>query len=314
MGRWEREAIVDVAFLFPGQGSQEPGMLHDLMPGQDSEAVLREMSDTLGFDVLSLDTARALKSTIGVQLSLLASGVATARHLLSRSICPSVVAGMSVGAFAAAVLADAISLSDATRLVRSRAEQMEGLYQDGYGMAAIIGLSETKISSIIEGVATDSQPVYVSNLNAPRQIAVAGSVLAIEEVMARARALGARKAELLRVSVPSHCPLMETVAHSLAQQLQAMEVRDPRCIYISNIHARAVRTAKGVREDLANNIAHTVRWHEATEVAQQLGTQTYIEMPPGHVLSDLARNNLVGVAAYPVASTNFEWLVAHIQR
>jgi len=313
MGRSGREPIVDVAFLFPGQGSQEPGMLHDLTPGQGTEAVLREMSGTLGFDVLPLDTAGALKSTIGVQLSLLASGVATARHLLSRGIRPSVVAGMSVGAFAAAVLADAISLSDATKLVRSRAEQMEGLYQAGYGMAAIIGLSESQVSSISEGVTTDSQPVFVSNLNAPRQIVVAGFVRAIKEVLARARALGARKTELLRVSVPSHCPLMESVAHSLDRQLQDMKVRDPKCIYISNIHARAVRTAKGVREDLANNIAHTVRWHEATEVAQQLGTQIYIEMPPGHVLSDLARDNLVGVAAHPVSSTNLEWLVAHVQ-
>ena len=88
---------MEVAFLFPGQGSQEPGMLHDLTPGQGTETVLREMSGTLGFDVLSLDTAGALESTIGVQLSLLASGVATARHLLSRGMRPSVVAGMSVG-------------------------------------------------------------------------------------------------------------------------------------------------------------------------------------------------------------------------
>ena len=80
MGRSGREAIVEVAFLFPGQGSQEPGMLHDLTPGQGTEAVLREMSGTLGFDVLSLDTAGALKSTSRVQLSLLASGVATARQ------------------------------------------------------------------------------------------------------------------------------------------------------------------------------------------------------------------------------------------
>jgi malonate decarboxylase epsilon subunit len=148
---------LEVAFLFPGQGSQEPGMLHDLTPGPGTEAVFREMSGTLGFDVLSLDTAGALKSTTGVQLSLLASGVATARQPLTRSIHPSVVAGKSVGAFAAAVVVDAISLSDATKLVRSRAEQMEGLYAVGYGMAAIIGLSESHVSTIIEGVTTDSQ-------------------------------------------------------------------------------------------------------------------------------------------------------------
>jgi malonate decarboxylase epsilon subunit len=96
-----------------------------------------------------------------------------------------------------------------------------------------------EISSIVEGVATDSQPAFVSNLNVPRQIVVAGFVRAIEEVLARARALGARKTELLRVSVPAHCPLMVSVAHSLDQLLQDMEVRDPKRIYISNIQARA---------------------------------------------------------------------------
>jgi malonate decarboxylase epsilon subunit len=304
---------VEVAFLFPGQGSQEPEMLHHLMPDQDTEAVVREMSGALGFDVLSLDTANALKSTIGVQLSLLAAGVATARCLLNLGIRPSVVAGMSVGAFAAAVIADAISLSDAAKLVKSRAEQMERLHPSGYGMAAIIGLSETQISSIIEDVTSDAQPVFISNLNAPRQIVVAGFVRAIEAVLARAHALGAHKTELLRVSVPSHCPLMESVAHSLNQQLQDIEVRDPKCVYISNMRARVVRSANGVQDDLANNIGHTVRWHEATVVAQQLGSQMYIEMPPGHVLSDLVRDNLVGVEAHPVSSTNLKWLVAHAQ-
>jgi len=304
---------VDVAFLFPGQGSQEPEMLHHLMPDQGTDAVVREMSSVLGFDILSLDTAKALESTIGDQLSLLAAGVASARCLLNLGIRPSVVAGMSVGAFAAAVIADAISLSDATKLVKSRAEQMERLHPSGYGMAAIIGLSETQISSIIEGVTSDTQPVFISNLNAPRQIVVAGFVRAIEAVLARAHALGARKTELLRVSVPSHCPLMESVAHSLDQQLQHMEVRDPKCVYISNMRARVVRSANGVQEDLANNIAHTVRWHEATVVAQQLGSQMYIEMPPGHVLSDLVRDNLVGVEAHPVSSANLKWLVAHAQ-
>jgi malonate decarboxylase epsilon subunit len=305
---------VEVAFLFPGQGSQESGMLHHLMPGLETESVLQEMSDLLGFDVISLDTTEALQSTVGVQLSLLASGVAAARYLVSRGIHPSVVAGMSVGAFAAAVVADAISLSDATRLVRSRAEHMESLYPTGYGMAAIIGLSESQVSGIVEKVTTISQPVFISNLNAPRQIVIAGAIRGIEDVLEKARISGARKTELLRVCVPSHCPLMEPVARSLDRQLQEMEVRDPKSVYISNIRARAVRTAEGVKEDLANNIAHCVRWHEATAIAQELGTQTYIEMPPNHVLTDLARENLTGVDVYPVSSIDLNWLVAHVQQ
>ena len=113
---------MNVAFLFPGQGSQQPGMLHHLLPHPAAEEVLQEMSQTLGFDLRVMDSEDALKSTLSIQLALLASGVATARVLIQRGVQPTVVAGLSIGAFAAAVVAEALSLSDATRLVRSRAE------------------------------------------------------------------------------------------------------------------------------------------------------------------------------------------------
>src|SRR5882757_8443314 len=139
-----------VAFLFPGQGSQEPEMLHHLISHPATEEVLQEMSQTLDFDVRVTDGQGALKSTECVQLALLASGVATARVLVQSGMRPTAVVGLSVGAFAAAVLAEAISLTDATRLVRSRAEQMEMMYPSGYGLAALIGLNETQVSGLVE--------------------------------------------------------------------------------------------------------------------------------------------------------------------
>ncbi len=181
-------------------------------------------------------------------------------------------------------------------------------------MAAIVGLAESQVSSVVRDITTDTQPVFVSNLNAPRQIVIAGAIRAIEDVHAKARSLGAHKAGRLRVAVPSHGPLMESVSLSLRRQLLEMEVRDPKYIYISNMHTCTVRTAQGILDDLSGNIAHTVRWHEVTVVAQELGTEAFIEMPPGHVLSDLVRENLHETIAYPLSSTNPEWIIARTLR
>jgi malonate decarboxylase epsilon subunit len=129
----------------------------------------------------------------------------------------------------------------------------------------------------------------------------------------RAVELGARKAELLHVSVPSHCPLLQPIAKSLREQLRSMQIRDPQFVYVSNVKARAIRSAVGIATDLADNIAHGVRWHDATSVAQELGCQLFLEMPPGHALSDLVRENLSEVEAYPVVSGSIDRLLKRAQ-
>ena len=220
-------------------------MLHHPVSHRAAEEVLQEMSQTLGFDVRVTDSENALKSTISTQLALLASGVATARVLIQSGVRPIAVAGLSIGAFAAAVVGEAISLSDATRLVRSRAEQMERMYPSGYGLAALIGLNEARVSELVKAVSSEPHPVFVGNINAPRQIMIAGSVDGIKGVLHRAVELGARKAELLPVSVPSHCPLLQPVAQSLRKQLGSMQIRDPQFVYVSNVKARAIRSAVG---------------------------------------------------------------------
>jgi malonate decarboxylase epsilon subunit len=297
------------AFLFPGQGSQRPGMLHDLVHDSATRGVTEEMSRVLGFDVRSLDSAAAFQSTVSVQLALLASGVATARMLLDNGVRPSVVAGLSVGAFAAAVVAEALSLEDATRLIQSRAVQMERLYPGGYGMAAIVGLREADVLRILEEVNDERNPVFLGNINSPSQIVVSGSIGAMEMVLERSKVQGARKAEMLHVSVPSHCPLMQPVADLLLRELQMLEVRDPQFVYLSNVKARAIRSAAGVKDDLANNIAHGVRWHDTTVVAQQLGCDLFLEMPPGSVLTDLVREILPEMEAHAVSHDNLGWIV-----
>src|ERR1700721_1472359 len=253
--------------FFPGQGSQKPQMLHELVRHAIVDETLSEVSEALSLDVRTLDTPEALQSAISVQLAILTAGVATARALQQGGLEPLAVAGLSVGAFSAAVAADSISLSDAVRLVRSRAEQMEQLYPTGYGLSAIVGLSETQVTKLVEAENSAEHPVFIGNINAPRQIVIAGSNEAMRQVLQKARAHGARKAERLDVAVPSHCSLLQPVADSLRNQLQSITVKDPKPIYVANVNARAVRTARGVAKDLADNIAQGVRWHDATSVA-----------------------------------------------
>ena len=308
------EPTMNTAFLFPGQGSQTPEMLHHLVPHQATEEVLQEMSETLGFDLRNLDSDESLKSTVSVQLALLGAGVATARVLIQQGLQPTTVAGLSVGAFAAAVIAEAITLSDATRLVRLRAEQMEKMYPIGYGMAALIGLDERTVSQLVHKVSKEHDPVFVGNINAPRQIVIVGSIAGLKQAMALALRFGARKAELLDVAVPSHCRLMEPVTRLLHEKLQGMPVRDPQFVYISNVRARAIRFAEGIASDLTDNIAYSVRWHDATIVAHELGCELFLEMQPGHILSDLVRDNLPGVEAYPVLPDNLKWILTRARK
>jgi malonate decarboxylase epsilon subunit len=291
---------MSIAFLFPGQGSQFPGMLHHLLDHPEVERTLDEVSSVLRSDVRDLDSDAALESSVSVQLALLTSGVATARTLIEKGAEPSVVCGLSVGAFAAAVVADVLSLEDAVGLVKLRAEKMIELYPNGYGLSAIIGLSESQVASIVQAGATQQEPVFLANINAPLQIVIAGSESGMERVLDQARRRGARKAERLPVSVPSHCPLLQPVADLLQDRFSSLRLRKPKLTYIGNVNARAMRSPEPIASDLANNIAHGVRWHDATTVARELGCSLFLEMPPGHVLTDLAKENLPGVNALPV--------------
>jgi malonate decarboxylase epsilon subunit len=186
---------------------------------------------------------------------------------------------------------------------------MEQMYPVGYGLSAIVGLSEAQVAKLVDAAHTKQHPVFVGNINAPRQIVIAGSNEGMERVLQQAREQGARKAERLDVPVPSHCSLLQPVADSLRKQLQSLSVEDPNTIYLANVNARAVRTAQGVARDLADNIAHGVRWHDATAVAQELGCELFLEVPPGHTLSDLARENLPGIQAYAITSGMFDRLL-----
>ncbi len=291
---------MSVAFIFPGQGSQTPGMLHHLLDHPAVVHTLDEISEALHSDVRNMDSEQCLKSDVSVQIGLLTAGVATARALTEQGVQPTAVAGLSVGAFAAAVIAGVLVLQDAVELVRLRAEQMIKLYPTGFGLSAIVGLSESQVAAIVEDVTSDQAPVFVGNINAPRQIVIAGADAAMDRVLDEARRQGAGKAVRLHVSVPSHCPLLQPVADLLTQRISSLTLSAPGITYVGNVNGRAMYTKEAIASDLANNIAHGVRWYDATVVLQELGCTLFLEMPPGHVLSDLARENLSDVNSVPI--------------
>lgn len=295
---------MSVAFLFPGQGAQRAGFLDRLPDESVVRDTLAEAEAILGRDVRELASAEGLRSTVAVQLTTLVAGVAGARVLARRGIEPQAVAGLSVGAFAAAVACDALHFADALPLVRKRAELMERAYPHGYGLAAVVGLSELQVSSIIEDLGRRGTLVYLANLNAATQFVVAGADASLDVFLAHARRAGAQKTERLAVTVPSHSPLLANVADELTFALASVVISDPRVPYVTNTRGRTTRDAATVCEDLARNVMLPVRWYDGTTALYEWGARLFIELPPGRVLSDLATAAFPGARAVAFDDTD----------
>ncbi|SDU66602.1 MULTISPECIES: malonate decarboxylase subunit epsilon [Pseudomonas fluorescens group] len=270
--------------VFPGQGAQQAGMLQRL-PGD----TLVEASDVLGEDVSLLDSTEALRTTRAVQLCLLIAGVAASRQLLQDGLRADYVAGLSIGAYPAAVVAGALSFSDALQLVSLRGELMQQAYPQGYGMTAIIGLQLSTVETLLAQVHSEETPVYLANINADNQVVIAGSDKAMQAVAELARGRGAGVAKRLAVSVPSHCPLLEKPAQALADAFAKVELKNPKIAYLSGSSARPVTKVEALRDDLAFNMCRVVDWRGTVQSAYERGVRLQIELPPGAVLSGLAR-------------------------
>ena len=267
--------------VFPGQGAQQPGMLARL-PGE----TLNEASDWLGEDVTQLDSAEALRSTRAVQLCLLIAGVAASRQL---AMAPDYVAGLSIGAYPAAVVAGALGFSDALHLVSLRGELMHQAYPQGYGMTAIIGLELALVEDLLAQVHSADAPVYLANINADNQVVIAGCDAAMKAVAELAKGCGAGLAKRLAVSVPSHCPLLEVPAQQLAEAFAKVPLQTPKVGYLSGSRARPLIKPEALRDDLAFNMCRIVDWRGTVQSAYERGVRLQIELPPGAVLTGLAR-------------------------
>lgn len=291
--------------VFPGQGAQQPGMLHDL-PAD----TLEEASELLGEDVLQLDSPQALQSTRAVQLCLLIAGVAASRQLLQDELTVDYVAGLSIGAYPAAVVAGALGFADALKLVSLRGELMQQAYPHGYGMTAIIGLELATVEGLLGQVHSEAEPVYLANINADNQCVIAGSDAAMQAVAELARKQGAGLARRLAVSVPSHCSLLDQPAQALAEAFAQVDLHLPRLAYLSGSRARPIRSVEALRDDLAFNMCRIVDWRGTVQGAYERGVRLQIELPPGAVLTGLARRVLTQGSVMAFAGARLDTLQA----
>lgn len=273
--------ILNIVFMFPGQGSQIPGML------QDVSEYVKKATSVLGTE--PRDDAEALASTVWIQTALFIKGIAAAGGLMEQGITPQFVAGHSIGAFPAAVIAGTLSFEDALRIVWRRANLMDSAYSRGYGMGVIIGLTRNEVEQAVALSHTQEAPVYLSNMNAAQQIAVSGSLAGISLAFEHARALGAAKTMLLKVPIPSHSPLMLSISQELSELISKVPLQEPKIPYLSNHTGRIIRVKEKIAEDLALNVAYPVRWMDMASVCIEAGADCFIEMPPGNTLSRLVK-------------------------
>jgi malonate decarboxylase epsilon subunit len=302
------------AFLFPGQGAQSPGFLHQLPADEPVRRTLEEAAHVIEGDWQQLDTKGSLASTVAVQLGTLIAGVAYARLLASEHALPDAVAGLSVGAYAAAVISGSLEFADALALVRLRAGLMQQTFgQTGFGMLAVMGLGERQIRSIVENIDSEGTPVHVASLNAPTEIVLAGSDAALESVMVAVQRAGAR-ARRLTVSVPSHGALLSGISSELRRAMNHVRLRPPRVPYIGNCRGRALVHPEDIGEDLIENVSHTVRWHESVTLLYEFGCRLFIEMPPGRALTGLVKQQFSGSRALAALDHDFASIVLLVKR
>jgi malonate decarboxylase epsilon subunit len=288
-------------------------MLHALPDHPAVARTLSEAASVLGCEVLEFDTRTALTSTARVQLALLIAGVALSRALESEGCRPNVVAGLSVGAFGAAVAAGVLPFGAALRTVLLRGTLMENALGEGYGMAAVVGLSEIDVAALVRKVHSSDSPLFIAGVNAPRQIAISGAASALDAVAEMARLRGATKIARLKVGVPSHCELMRKQAEILARSIAEIESSAPKVPYINSLGRKLENTAL-IRYDLAMNMAQPVRWHDSTEVMYELGARLFVEMPPGRVLTELVSGAFPDARAIACSAVRIDTVCALIRK
>ena len=299
----------NLAFIFPGQGSQAVGMLSDFADNETVQNTFKEASEALGYDMwelVSQGPAEKLNQTNYTQPALLTASVALWRLWQEHSDnLPKVIAGHSLGEYSALVCAGAISLADGVRLVEKRGQFMQASVPEGVGaMAAIIGLADDAIIDACQQ-AEQGQVVSAVNFNSPGQVVIAGHKEAVERAGALCKEAGAKRALPLPVSVPSHCALMKDAADKLAAELDSIEISTPSIPVYNNVDVKAPSDVAEIKAALVRQLYSPVRWTETIEAFAKQGIEKSIEVGPGKVLQGLVKRidkNIVCVSLNDEAS------------
>ena len=296
-----------LAFVFPGQGSQSLGMLAEL---SEAHAVVRETfeeaSDGAGTELWALSQSgpeQMLNRTEYTQPALLAAGIAVWRVWQQQGgAMPAQLAGHSLGEYTALVAAGALSLKDGAHLVRIRGQLMQDAAPAGTGaMAAVIGADDALVAEVCKA-ASDTHVVVPANYNSPGQIVIGGDAVAVDRAIELLGEKGVRKVVKLAVSVPSHTPLMREAANRLAETMAGMSWQRPRIPVVQNVDAAVQPDLDAIRDALVRQLYLPVQWTRCVETLAANGATRIGECGPGKVLTGLAKRIDKSLDARPLGS------------
>ncbi len=292
-----------IAFVFPGQGSQQVGMLDSIAGDPLVQATLDEANDALGFDLASLiakGPESELALTVNTQPALVVASTAMYRFYRAKGgRLPDIVAGHSLGEYSALVAAGALGFTEAVKLVRFRAEQMQAAVPVGLGgMAVILGLSDETVKGICADCSKDGLIVEAVNFNTPGQVVIAGDARAVEEARKKATELKARRALPLNVSGPFHSSLMAPAAKAMKERLTAVEFLAPKIPVLHNVDVKSHTTSEEIRTALSEQVESPVLWSATIVEMEAMGVQELYEVGPGTALSGMVKRITKNITAF----------------
>ncbi|MFZ0636179.1 MAG: ACP S-malonyltransferase [Candidatus Acidiferrales bacterium] len=286
--------MAKLAFLFPGQGSQYPGMGRNLAENfPTARRVFDEADAALGFSISKVcfeGTEDDLKLTENTQPAILTVSVAAYRVLEEKGVVPDFVAGHSLGEYSALVAAGGIDFGDAVKLVRKRGRYMQEAVPAGQGaMAAILGLAPAEVAEIAKKASAAGEVVAPANMNSPEQTVISGTAAAVKRAVEIASQNGAKRAVVLPVSAPFHCQLMMPAQKRLEEDLRAVKFHDLKFPLVTNADAEAITKSEEAREALVRQVCLPVRWLDSIHEMLEGGVHMFVEVGPGKVLTGLMR-------------------------
>ena len=293
-----------VAFVFPGQASQYPGMGKELAEKYSpAKSAFEEADKALGFSISKLcfeGSEEDLKLTANTQPAILTCSVAICRVLAEKGLQPDYVAGHSLGEYSALVAAGALKFADAVQLVRKRGTYMQDAVPHGVGaMAAIMGLSHAVVADVCKRAA-QGEVCAPANLNSPDQTVISGHAGAVKRAVELASQASAKRAVILSVSAPFHSALMLPMQERLEKDLRNTEFSKLQVPLVTNVDADTIETGEEAREALIRQVSMPVRWEESVRLLIDEGVNTFVEVGPGRVLTGLLRQIERSVAALNV--------------